>query len=48
MSKGVEPVLVIRQEIVILPQKKPTITKGVIVAIRVKYMNLNLINRLET
>jgi hypothetical protein len=37
MSKGVEPVLVIRQETLVLPKVKPTMAKCVLVAIRVRY-----------
>jgi len=36
ISKGVEPVFVIRQEIVVLPRVEPTIAEGVPMAIRVK------------
>jgi hypothetical protein len=37
MSKRIELVLVIRQEIVVLPRAKPTIIEGVLVVVRVKY-----------
>jgi hypothetical protein len=37
MSKGVELVFVIRQKTVILPKSKPTIEKGVHMAIKMKY-----------
>jgi hypothetical protein len=37
MSRRVERVLVTRQEIVILPKAEPTITKGVLMVIRVRY-----------
>jgi hypothetical protein len=37
MSKGIEPILVTRQEIVILPRAEPTIAKSALVAIRVRY-----------
>jgi hypothetical protein len=36
ISKGVESVLVIRQEIVVLPRVEPTIAEGVPMALRVK------------
>jgi hypothetical protein len=42
MSRGVEPILVIRQEIVVLPKAEPIITKGVLVAIRVRYSESKL------
>jgi len=37
MSKGVKPIHVIRQEIVILRRTKLMVAEGVFVAIRVKY-----------
>ncbi len=37
MSKGIEPVLVSRQEIIFLPKAKLTITKGVLMVVKVKY-----------
>ncbi len=37
MFKGVEPVLLTRQEIVILPKAKPIVAKGILVVIRVRY-----------
>jgi hypothetical protein len=37
MSRGVEPVLVIRQEIVVILKAEPTIAKGVPMAIRARY-----------
>jgi hypothetical protein len=37
MSKGVKLVLVIRQEIVVLPRAKPTVAQGVLVIFRVKF-----------
>ncbi len=37
MSKGIELVLVTRQETIVLPKAKPIVAKGVLVAIRVKY-----------
>jgi hypothetical protein len=37
MSRGVELVLVTRQEIVILPRAKPIVAEGVPMAIRVRY-----------
>jgi hypothetical protein len=37
MFKGVEPIFVIKQKIVILLKIAPTITQGVHVAIKVRY-----------
>jgi hypothetical protein len=37
MSKGVELVLVTRQETVILPKAEPIIAQGVLVVVKVKY-----------
>jgi hypothetical protein len=37
MSRGVEPIFVIKQEIVILLIIEPIVTKGVHVVVRVKY-----------
>ncbi len=37
MSKGVEPIFIIKQKIVVLPKIEPTITKGVPMVIKVKY-----------
>jgi hypothetical protein len=37
MFKGVELIFVIRQENIVLPIVEPTITKGVPMAIRIKY-----------
>jgi hypothetical protein len=37
MSKGVEPILVIKQKIIGLSKAEPTIAKGVIVAIKIRY-----------
>ncbi len=37
MSKGVELVLVTKQEIIILPKVKPIITQGIHVVVKVKY-----------
>jgi hypothetical protein len=37
MSRGVEPVLVTRQEIIILPRVEPTIVEGVPMVVRVRY-----------
>ncbi len=43
MSKGVEPVLITRQETVVLPKAKPTIAEGLLMAIRVRYSEPKLI-----
>jgi len=37
MSRRIEPILVIRQEIVILPKVKPIVVEGVHVAVKIKY-----------
>jgi hypothetical protein len=37
MSREVEPILVTRQETIILPRAKPTVVEDVPVAIKVKY-----------
>jgi hypothetical protein len=37
MSKGVEPILITRQEIIVLPKAESIVVKHVHVAIRVKY-----------
>jgi hypothetical protein len=37
MFRGVEPVLAFRQETIVLPKVEPIVTKGVHVAIRVRY-----------
>jgi hypothetical protein len=37
MSRGVESVLVIRQEVVVLLKTKPIVAKGVLMAIKVMY-----------
>jgi hypothetical protein len=37
MSIGVEPILVTRQEIVILPKVEPTTVEGVLVTIKMRY-----------
>ncbi len=37
MSRGVEPIFVIKQETTFLPKVKPTLVKGVPMVIRVKY-----------
>jgi hypothetical protein len=37
MSRGVEPIFIIRQEIVVLPSVEPIITEVVFVAIRIRY-----------
>ncbi len=37
MSRRVEPVLVTRQKIVVLPKTEPIVVEGVLVAIKVKY-----------
>jgi hypothetical protein len=47
MSNEVEPIFVIRQEIIVLPKAKPTITQGVHVTIKMRYMNPNLISKME-
>jgi hypothetical protein len=47
MSRGVELVFVTRQKNIILPKAEPTLAKGVPMAIRVKYSNPNLINKME-
>jgi hypothetical protein len=44
MSKGVELVLVAREEIIVLPKVEPTVAKGVLVAIKVGYTEPVLIN----
>jgi hypothetical protein len=42
MSKVVEPVLITRQEIVILLRAKPTVIEGVHVGVIVRYSELKL------
>ncbi len=37
MSIGVEPIIVTRQETIVLPKVEPTIALGVHVAVKVKY-----------
>jgi hypothetical protein len=37
MSRGVELVLVIKQETIILPRTKPTVVEGVPMAVKMKY-----------
>ncbi len=37
MFEGIKPVLVTRQETVILPRAKPIVAKCVLVAVKVKY-----------
>ncbi len=37
MSKRVEPVLVIKQETIVLPKAKPIVVEGVPVAVKMKY-----------
>jgi hypothetical protein len=37
VSKGVEPIPVTRQEIVVLPKAKPIVGEGVPMAVKVKY-----------
>jgi hypothetical protein len=37
MFRGVESVIVTKQEIVVLPRTKPTIAQGVLMAIKVRY-----------
>jgi hypothetical protein len=46
MFRGVEPVLITKQKIVMLSRAKPTVIEGVHVAIRVGY-NPYLISRVE-
>jgi hypothetical protein len=36
MSKGFEPVLVIRQETMVLPKAEPPIVEGVVVVVKVR------------
>ncbi len=48
MSKGIESVLVTKQETIVLLRAKPTIVKGVLVAIKVRHREPNLISRVET
>ncbi len=40
MSRGVESVLVIKQETVVLPRTKPIIVEGVFMAIRMRYIKI--------
>ncbi len=47
MSKGVEPILVTRQEIVVLLKAKLIVTKGVHVAVRARYSEPYLISIME-
>jgi hypothetical protein len=42
MSKGVESVLVTRQETIVLPRAKPIVAEGVHVAVKVRYSKLKL------
>jgi hypothetical protein len=42
MSKGIESVLIIRQKIIVLRETKPTMVKGVIIAIRVRYIEIHI------
>jgi hypothetical protein len=37
MSKGVELVLITRQETIVLPRAKPTVAEGVLVDVKVRY-----------
>jgi hypothetical protein len=37
MSKGVESILLTREETIVLPRVEPTITKGVHVVVKIKY-----------
>jgi hypothetical protein len=37
MSKGVELVLVTKQETIVLPKAKPTMAQGVPMAVKIKY-----------
>jgi hypothetical protein len=47
MSKGVEPILVVRQEIIVLPRIKPIVVEGVHVVVKVRYNEPRLINKME-
>jgi hypothetical protein len=40
LSRGVEPVLVIKQETIVLPRAKPIIVEGVFMAIRMRYIKI--------
>jgi hypothetical protein len=42
MSNGVEPILVIKQQIVVLPSVEPTVAQGVHVVVKVRYNELRL------
>jgi hypothetical protein len=48
MSKGVELVLITRQEIIVLPRTELTVTQGVPMAIKVKYSEPRLIIKMKT
>ncbi len=37
MSRGVEPLLVTRQEIIVLPKVEPIVAQGVHVVVKIKY-----------
>jgi hypothetical protein len=37
MSRGIEPILIIRQETMVLPRVESTIVEGVLVVVRKKY-----------
>jgi hypothetical protein len=37
MSRGVEPILVVRQETIVLQRVKPIVVEGVHVVVKVKY-----------
>jgi hypothetical protein len=37
MSKGVEPILIAKQAIIILPRTRSTIAKGVPMVVKIKY-----------
>jgi hypothetical protein len=45
MSKGIEPILVIRQGIISLPRVEPTLAKGVHVVIKIRYSEPKLNQR---
>jgi hypothetical protein len=42
MSKRVEPILVTKQETIVLPRTKPTIIEGIPIAIRMRYSEMRL------
>jgi len=37
MSKQVEPILIIREKIIILPRAEPTIVEGILAIVKIKY-----------